>query len=1123
MPLPSRAVRGAGGGGKGPGGGASSVEAPDSLRSRQYARIIDMVSEGEIGGLVDGLRSVYLNDTPVQNADGSLNFSNVTFDTRNGTQVQSVIPGFPAVESEIQVGLEVKAGTPVIQTITDPTLTSARVTVSVPNLSSQNTSNGNIDGTSVQLAIDLQTNGGGFVAQPLSKVWNSQGITGGFTAPAGNYGIGVRVKASASQACNVTFQIQYKTQAAGVWTTLLTDTLNVVRRVLYKPASPRGVKAVTGYPDVFKDYYTPALPADTYMVQVVYVSGTAALSPVTGYWLAQSFVDTIAGKTTSKYQRSYMIPLTGSGPWDIRVRRITADSASLTLQNKTFWDTYTQIVDYKLSYPNSALMALQINAEQFSAIPKRGYEIYGRKVQIPSNYDPIARTYTGVWDGTFVTAWSDNPAWCFYDMVTNSRYGLGAFVQASQVDKWALYTIAQYCDQLVDDGYGGVQEPRFTCNLFLQTQAEAYTLLTNMASIFNAILFWSSGMITAMQDSPSSPVAQFTAANVVDGMFNYSGTAMKARHTVALVAWNDPLDRYKQKVEYVEDAAGIALYGVNKTSVVAFGCTSRGQAHRFGRALLYSERMETEVVTFKVGLDGAVVMPGQIIQTHDPVRAGVRFGGRVTGATTTQVTVDSPVTLQAGKTYTLNCVLADGTLVSAGVTNGPGSTSVLNLASALASAPQAQSIWTLAANDLVPMQWRVISVAESGKAEYTVTALYHDSAKYAAIEQNVILETAATSGISYVPDMPASLVLTESLYLAAASVVGNKALLSWQGSAIKYAYAYRVSGTGNWIEAETTQTSVELLNLTPGIYDFSVQSINALGIKSTPVTLTQTVYGKNAPPADIAAFSVHKVSGLARVGWQAVADLDVQVGGYVVIRHSPLTAVAKWENGVILEAFNGLASDGTVPLMTGTYMAKALDSSGFYSANAAMFVATDGMVSGFNTVATVNEAPAFAGAKTNVVAVDGVLKLDSVTQIDSMTGLIDTWGFLDSIGGIQAAGSYAFSSVLDFGTVATRRMQATIAALAFNTGDTIDLRTLPVDSWDSFDGDAVNECDATLYAATTNDDPAGAPVWGAWTPFMVSDFTCRAIKFRLDLASTDPVDNIQISQLSITAKTPVSP
>lgn len=1112
-------IIGAGGGG---GGGSTPVEAPDSLRSKQYARIIDLVSEGEIGGLVDGLRSVYLNDTPVQNADGSLNFQGVVWYTRNGTQVQDYIPGFPGAESEQSVGVEVKAATPVIQTISDTSITSARVTVSVPALTQQDTS-GNISGSSVQLAIDIQSNGGGYVAQPVSKTWMSQAITGTFTAPAGMSGIGIRVQASATAPGGVTFQIQYKTAAAGSWTTLQSDTLNVMRGLKRVRTSSGGYRTTSAYNPVSKDYYTGDLPADTYMVRVVYVSGTASIAPVTGYWLAESFTDTITGKTTSKYQRSYQFALSGSGPWDIRVRRITADSTSVMLQNKTFWDSYTQIVDNRFGYPNSALIGLQIDAANFSAIPKRGYEIYGLKVQIPSNYDPIARTYTGSWDGTFVTAWTDNPAWCFYDLLTNSRYGLGSFISVAQVDKWSLYTIAQYCDQMVQDGYSGVQEPRFTCNLFLQTRAEAYTVLANLASIFNSILFWSSGLVTAMQDSPASAVAQFTAANVIDGQFDYSGSALKARHTVALVSWNDPLDLYKQKVEYVEDGDGIALYGVNQTSVVAFGCTSRGQAHRFGRALLYSERLETEVITFKVGLDGSYVMPGSIIQTLDPVRAGKRFGGRVVSATTGAIDIDAPVTIEVGKTYTLSCILADGTLASSAVTNSAGSALTLNLSPALASVPQAMSVWVLAASDLVPQQWRVISAAESAKNELTITALKHDATKYAAIENNVILQSPPTSSVSYTQSPVSGLAVAESLYLAALNVVGVKASLSWQSNAAQYLVSYRQSNSGNWIEFTTTQTSVELLGLVPGSYDFSVTAINALGIKSAPVEITQSILGKSAAPADVSGFTVHKVSGLARLSWTLQPDLDVQIGGYIVIRHTPKTTGAAWEDGVILESFSGNAVDGTVPLMTGTYMAKALDSSGFYSSNAVMFLATEGLVTGFNTAATITQSPSFPGAKSNLVATDGVLKLDGVTLIDSMANLIDTWGYIDSIDGIQASGSYDFDNYLDLGTLATRRFQATIQALSFNTGDLIDLRTSNIDSWNSFDGNIVNECDVTLSAATTNDDPAGTPVWSDWVPYMISDFTCRAIKHKLDFVSGDLLDNIQVSQLVVTAKTPVSP
>jgi predicted phage tail protein len=1118
----SNLIRGAGGGGKGGGGGGqSAVEAPDSLHSKQYARVVDMVSEGEIGGLVDGLRSVFLDNTPIQNADGSLNFQGVSLDTRVGTQVQGYIPGFPSAESEQAVGLEIKAATPVIQTITDTTITSARVTVSVPTLTTQDTGNGNINGASVQLAIDVQSNGGGFVAQPVSKIWNSQSITGRFTAPAGSYGIGMRVTASASQACGVTFQIQYKTAAAGAWTTLQSDTLNVVRSVKHVYLAGKW-KYVSGYNPVSRDYYTGTLPADTYMVQVVYISGLASIAASSAYWLAQTFTDTISGKTTSKYQRSYHLALAGTGPWDIRVRRLTADSTSVALQNKTFWDSYTQIVDHKLRYPNSALIALQIDAANFSAIPRRAYKIYGIKVQIPSNYDPIARSYTGVWNGTFVTAWSDNPAWCFYDMVTNSRYGLGNYLAAAQVDKWALYTIAQYCDELVDDGFGGVQEPRFTCNLYLQTAAEAYTVLGNMASIFNSILFWSAGLVTAMQDSPASPVAQFTAANVIDGLFSYSGSSRKARHTVAMVSWNDPLDQYKQKIEYVEDAAGIALHGVVQTQVVAMGCTSRGQAHRFGRALLYSERMETEVITFKCGLDSSYVTPGSVIQTLDPARAGKRFGGRIVSATVNLIGIDAPITIEAGKTYTLSCVLADGTLASSSVTNAAGSTSSLALSPALASAPQMQSVWVLAASDLVPEQWRVVSVMESAKNEITITALAHAATKFAAIEQGITLESPSTSSLSYAADPVSGLVVTESLYLAALGVVGVKAQVSWQSNAVQYRVSYRIAN-GNWIVFTTTQTSAELLNLYAGIYDFAVTAINALGIESSPVTLTQQIYGKTTAPVAIAGLSVTKVSGLALVSWNASPDLDVQVGGNIVIRHSIKTSNAAWEDGIILEAFSGMSVNGTVPLITGTYMAKALDSSGNYSTASASFMATEGLVTGFNLVATSTQHPAFAGAKTNIAVVDSLIKLDSTVLIDSLLTNIDSWGYLDSLSNIQASGSYAFDHYLDLATLATRRFQASITALSFEVNDLMDLRAANIDSWTSFDGNIVNECDVTLYAALTNDDPAGAPVWGPWTPFMVSDFSCRAAKFKLDFASADVLDNIQVSQLSLTVKTPVSP
>ncbi|NDD11473.1 MAG: host specificity protein J [Betaproteobacteria bacterium] len=529
-------IIGAGGGGKGGGGSARvAQEAPDSLRSKAYARVVDLVCEGEIEGLAAGLQSVYLDDTPIQNPDGSYNFTGVTLETRPGTQQQSYIPGFSSVENEVSVGVECKANQPVVRTINDPDVDAVRIKVSIPTLTLQDTTNGDLNGASVSYAIDVQARGAGYV---------------------------------------------------------------------------------------------------------------------------QVLADTVSGKTTSRYQRSYYIPLTGTGPWDVRLRRITADSTQTSLQNKTFFESYTEVIESKLRYPNSALMALRVDASQFTSIPRRSYDLKLLRVRIPSNYFPQTRSYAGVWDGTFKVAWTDNPAWCFYDLVTNTRYGLGSFIPESQVDKWALYRVARYCDELLPNGLGGY-EPRFTCNLYLQSREQAYKVVQDMASIFRGMAYWSGGAITVTQDSPQDPVYQFTASNVIDGEFAYQGSSAKARHTVALVSWTDPDDFYRQKVEYVEDMAGIARYGVVQADVVAMGCTSRGQANRVGKWLLYSEQSESEIITFRTGLEGAVVRPGDVIKVADSSRGGLRLGGRIAAATTASVTLDQD--LPAGS-WRISVVLPTGSV-----------------------------------------------------------------------------------------------------------------------------------------------------------------------------------------------------------------------------------------------------------------------------------------------------------------------------------------------------------------------------------------------------------------------------------------------------------------------------
>ncbi|NEK79288.1 MAG: host specificity protein J, partial [Xanthomonas perforans] len=310
----------------------------------------------------------------------------------------------------------------------------------------------------------------------------------------------------------------------------------------------------------------------------------------------------------------------------------------------------TEIIDAKLRYPNCALAALEVDAGQFQAIPTRAYRVLGRIVSVPSNYDPQARTYSGIWDGTMKPAWTNNPAWVFYDLVTNGRFALGHRIPAAWVDRWRLYQIAQYCDQMVSDGQGG-QEPRFTCNVYLQTRQDAYKMLQDMAAVFRGITYYAAGQVLASADMPQDPVYAFNQTNVIDGRFTYSGSARKVRHTVALVSWNDPDDFGRAKVETVEYRPGIARYGIQQVEVAAMGCTSRAQAQRIGLHILYTENLETETVTFGVGLEGAVPQPGDIIEVADPNRAGRRNGGRIKAAGLQSVDLDVvPPGLSAGDT-----------------------------------------------------------------------------------------------------------------------------------------------------------------------------------------------------------------------------------------------------------------------------------------------------------------------------------------------------------------------------------------------------------------------------------------------------------------------------------------
>ena len=794
------------GGGKGGGGSARvAQEAPDSLRSKAYARVVDLVCEGEIEGLVAGLQSVYLDDTPIQNSDGSYNFTGVTLETRTGTQQQSYIPGFSSVENEVSVGVECKYGQPVVRSITDPDVDAVRIKVSIPTLTLQDTTNGDLNGTSVTYAIDLQSRGAGYV---------------------------------------------------------------------------------------------------------------------------QILQDTVSGKTSSRYQRSYYVPLSGTGPWDVRLRRITADSTQTSLQNKTFLESYTEVIESKLRYPNSALMALRVDASQFTSIPRRSYDLKLLRVRIPSNYFPETRSYAGVWDGGFKIAWTDNPAWCFYDLVTNTRYGLGNYMPESQVDKWALYRVAKYCDEFVPNGLGGY-EPRFTCNLYLQTREQAYKVVQDMASVFRGMAYWSGGAITVTQDSPQDPVYQFTAANVVDGEFAYQGSSAKARHTVALVSWVDPDDFYRQKVEYVEDLAGIARYGVVQADVVAMGCTSRGQANRVGKWLLYSEQSESEIITFRTGLEGAVVRPGDVVKVADASRGGMRLGGRIAAATTVGVTLDQD--LPAGS-WRISVVLPTGVVEERQVGSLSGQT--VGVTSAFSMAPQVGAIWVLSSTLVEAQLFRVVQVAESEPGVHEITALAHNPSKYGAIEQGLALQPRAITVLSTTPAAPTGLTVTESLYR-----VKDQALvliqLGWEQvfGALEYQITYRVNGGNTVTLPKVSSTYLEIRNAEAGHYVFTVRAVGVSGKLGNSASLSQSILGKLQPPDDVQDFVVLRRTTDLLLSWSANTDADLS--GYEV------RVGTGWDSGVMVGQTAGtqLVHDQSESGQY-NYHIRAFDTSGKFSQHVTTFQLT---------------------------------------------------------------------------------------------------------------------------------------------------------------------------------------
>lgn len=999
--LPAGAKGGKGGGKSGSGGtGSGGVESPNTLKSKQQAKVLDLISEGPILGPASGMQSVFYDGVRVQNPDGTFNFTGVNIAWTNGSPGQAPMPGQSGVEAEHAVGVQIKTTTPATRSVVNPDVNRIRVTVAVSGLTVTDTKTGNITGSSVSFNVYLQSNGGGFLL------------------------------------------------------------------------------------------------------------------------VAQN---TIVGKTTGRYQRAITFPVFGTAPWDVRIVRTTADSTKVNVSNDLFWDTYAELIDAQMRYQNSAVVGVMVDAAQFQAIPQRTYDVQGLLIQVPINYDPVSRVYTGAWNGQFKMAWSNNPAWVFYDLVTNGRYGIGNFIPANQVDKYSLYGIGQWCDGPVPDGKGGA-EPRWTCNAVLNDRQEAFDLLQSIASVFRGVHFWAGGTLTAIADRPTDPVGAYTNANVIDGTFTYSGSDLRARHTQATVTWNDPQNLGQPRVTIVEDQAAIARYGIQTADVMGIGCTSEGQAIRLGKWQLYSEIYETNTVQFSVGLTGAWCRPGDIIQVADVMIGGERRGGRIVAATTTQVTIDGPVTFHDASTPYLTIARPDGTLQTVVVyVQALATPTTVLVVAPLTAAPTPGTTWVLSTGDLATQLFRVISIEEKDGGTYQISALSHDPSKWAYVEQGIQLADRDVSNIG-LPTVY-NLKATDYLVPLSAVSVGVMVTLSWQSTAPLFEVRYRPQN-GNWTFSQTNTLSIDV-PATQGLYEFSVTPLNLAGMRGPPATLTYNVIGLSAPPADVQYFRIQVVNGVAMFTWAPSKDLDVIIGGFFQLRYSPLAAGVAWNTAnTVITQIPGTAATVELPYRPGTYLIKAVDISGLFSNNAATVITASPDTEHINYT-RICESPDWTGVQDGTVVKFPQQWLMLTAQgglWDDQLDPIDTWSDVDNLpigasGPAPSLGYYYFSHSIDMGAVFPVRLSSDMLAFPYVANSVfVDDRAGDVDTWadwDAADKDAGGM--ALVEIRQTNDNPASPTAqWSQWGGMIAAEYTARAYQFRVRLTAP-PGENVAVEQLCILA------
>lgn len=542
---------------------------------------------------------------------------------------------------------------------------------------------------------------------------------------------------------------------------------------------------------------------------------------------------TFDGKTTSEYQRDHRIDLpTASSGWSVRVRRITPDSTSSKLVNAFSVFSVAEVIDSKLRYPNTALLYVELDSSQFNgSVPKTTCKPKGKVVRVPTTYDPVTRTYSGTWAGDFKLAYTNNPAWIFYDLVLDEIYGMGNRVDATMIDKWELYSIAQYCDEKVPNGAGGT-EPRFTCNVYIQSQQDAYNVLKDIAAIFRGITFWGNDQIYVKADVPQNDVDfVYHASNVIDGLFTYAGGTYKNRYTSCQVSWSDPQNHYSDTIEGVYDTDLVQRYGVNETQLTAIGCTSQSEAHRRGRWAILSNAKDG-TISFGVGLDGYIPLPAEIIGVADPFRAGRQNGGRVSVVNGLSFTLDRAVDYAAGDRLVLN--LPDGTAQTRTIASVSADKKTVKVSTAFSQVPVKGAVWAIDSDNLAIQYFRVTSIASNDDGTFTISGVQHDPNKYRYIDDGVKIDPAPiTVTPPGVMKAPQNILITETDHIAQGLTVASMQV-TWGkvDNAIRYAAQWR-KDNGDWVNVgQVSSQGFTIQGIYTGVYDVRVRAINAMDVSS---------------------------------------------------------------------------------------------------------------------------------------------------------------------------------------------------------------------------------------------------------------------------------------------------